>query len=68
MIALNIEPSDQLIKIEWNGRSFKYLLPARAAATFVWDGQPDTPVQVWLTTGDQTRLLSREADVLFSSL
>ena len=42
--------------------------PARAAATFVWDGQPDTPVQVWLTTGDQTKLLSRDADVLFSSL
>jgi hypothetical protein len=66
MIALNIEPSDQLIKIEWNGRSFKYLLPARAVGTFVWEDQSDSPVQVWLTTGDQTKLLNREADILFS--
>ena len=65
VIALNSESSAQMIRVNCNGQSFKYLMPARAVATFVWDDQPDSSVQVWLTTGDQTKLLSREADVVF---
>ena len=68
MIALNTESSARLIKIEWNEQFFKYMLPARAVGTFVWDDETDGPIKVWLTTGDQTKLLSREADMLFSRL
>jgi glucosylceramidase len=66
LIALNSDASAQNIKVEWNGKSFKYPLPTRAVATFVWNDQPDSPVRVWLTTGDQTKLLNREADLYFS--
>ena len=65
-IALNTHSSDHAIRISWNGQSFVYTLPARSAATFVWDDQPSAAVQVWLTTGDQSKLLSKEADVVFS--
>jgi glucosylceramidase len=68
VIALNSDSSAQVIQIEWDGQFFEYVLPARAAATFIWNDQPDSPVQVWLTTGDQAKLLNREADLHFSSL
>ena len=66
LIALNSDESAQIIQVEWNKNSFKYLLPARSVATFVWDKQANGSVQVWLTTGDQTKLLNREADLYFS--
>lgn len=66
IIALNSDSSPRLTRVNCDGRSFEYPLPARSVATFVWDDQPDAPVQVWLTTGDQTKLLSRQTDVRFS--
>jgi glucosylceramidase len=67
IIALNNGSSPNSIRVNCAGRAFEYSLPARSVATFVWDDQPDASVQVWLTTGDQTRLLSRQTDLHFSN-
>ena len=66
IIALNTDSSPHLISVNCTARSLDYLLPARSVATFVWNDQPEAAVQAWLTTGDQTKLLSRQTDVLFS--
>ena len=68
LIALNSDSSPRQIRVHCDGRAFEYQLPGRAVATFVWEDQSDAAVQVWLTTGDQTRLLSRQADLRFGKL
>jgi glucosylceramidase len=65
-IALNTDSLPQNVMLSWNGQSFQYLLPARSTATFKWDDQPSATVEVWLTTGDETKLLNQEPDVNFS--
>ena len=66
VIALNTDSFTRLIRVNCTGRSFEYSLPARSVATFVWNDQPEAAVQAWLTSGDQTKLLSRQTDVPFS--
>jgi glucosylceramidase len=65
VIALNIDRSERRLRVEWKGQSFDYILPSRSAVTFKWHDKPDPIAQVWLTTGDKTKLLSREPDVRF---
>jgi glucosylceramidase len=66
LIALNSDVSPRQIRVNCAERSFEYSLSARSVATFIWDDQPDATVQIWLTTGDETKLLSRQTDVRFS--
>jgi glucosylceramidase len=65
LIALNSDSSVRTIRVDLNGQSFEYSMPPRSAATFKWHSQINTNVEVWLTTGDQSKLLSREANLQF---
>lgn len=38
LVALNTADKEQTIQVKWGGQSFRYALPAKAAATFVWNG------------------------------
>jgi hypothetical protein len=67
LIAYNPNSSAQDVSIRWNGRLLTYTLPARSAATLYWTDPRGELVQVWLTTGDQSNLLARQANATFDS-
>lgn len=63
LLVYNINSADQEISINWNGRSFRYDLPGRSAATFTWEGEftpqpPAAPANVMATTDDREVLLN----------
>jgi glucosylceramidase len=63
-LATNASTSSHNLKIVWNNKSFIYPLPATSFSTFIW--RPDSnEVNVWITTGDQTKLLAKQRDVQF---
>ncbi len=65
VIVLNSDRSQSRVRIAWKSQGFDYILPPRSAVTFKWLDKPNANAQVWLTTGDQAKLLSREPDVHF---
>lgn len=63
LVVYNINSADQEVSINWNGRSFTYDLPGRAAATFTWEGDftpqpPAIPTNVVAATDDMEVALS----------
>jgi len=52
-------------KIEWNGQLLIYPLPSRSITTFKWPNQVDAAVEVWITTGDQSKLIEQQPDTQF---
>lgn len=43
LIAYNETDTEQPVKVNWNGQTFDYRLPAGASATFTWDGRQNAP-------------------------
>lgn len=64
-MALNTSTSPHNLKIIWNGQYFIYGLPAQSVTTFIWPNQSSASVNVWMTTGDQSKLLSQQSSVQF---
>ena len=67
VFAVNEATDARNFQMNWNGESLIYPVPGRSVTTFTWPDQPSPTVEVWVTTGDQTKLLSQEADVVFSN-
>lgn len=67
LYAVNSNWSAGTLKLEWNDQWVVAGIPARSIMTFGWDDQPNARVDVYLTTGDQTKLLSKQADILFGN-
>ena len=65
VFALNEASDTRNFQIDWNGQSLIYPLEGRSLTSFVWPDQPNADVQVWVTTGDQAKLLTREPDIQF---
>lgn len=65
VFAINEATDVRNFQIDWNGESLLYPLASRSVTSFVWPDQADAIVEVWVTTGDQTKLLSREPDIHF---
>lgn len=64
-MAINADAASHNLKIVWNGQHFIYTLPASSVATFVWPNQTNAFVGVWVTTGDQTKLLAEQGSIQF---
>ncbi|MCE5339967.1 MAG: hypothetical protein LLF92_02395 [Planctomycetaceae bacterium] len=64
-MAVNTDTSAHNLKIVWNGQYLIYTLPAKSVATFIWPNQSNASVQVWMTTGDETKLLAEQTPVQF---
>ncbi|HBG28523.1 MAG: hypothetical protein A2Y10_07240 [Planctomycetes bacterium GWF2_41_51] len=64
-MAVNTSTAAHNLKILWNGQYFIYALPARSVTTFIWPNQSDAAVSVWMTTGDQTKMLSQQGSIQF---
>ncbi len=64
-MAVNTDDAPHNLKIVWNSQYFIYTLPANSVATFIWPNQSNAIVNVWLTTGDQTKLLKKQHYVQF---
>jgi glucosylceramidase len=63
-LATNASTSSHNLKIAWNNKSFIYPLPAVSFSTFIW--RPNSnDVNVWITTGDQQKLLEKQRTVFF---
>jgi glucosylceramidase len=67
VVAYNDAGAPKDVVLRWKGRMMPYRLPALSVATFAWDGVTGTGVQVWLTTGDRSKLLARQADATFAT-
>jgi glucosylceramidase len=68
LVTYNDAGSPQPVVLRWNGLQARYMLPAQSAATFLWgDAASDPAVQVYLTTGDKSKLLARQADLTFAT-
>ena len=65
VIAINRNTFRQNVQLKWKGRSFIYGLPGRSVTTFKWPDKPNTRVEVWMTTADQTKLLERQFAIDF---
>ncbi len=65
LYAVNANASDEVLKLEWNGRWAAVRQPARSIMTFRWDDAANAKVDVWLTTGDQASLLEPRRPVYF---
>jgi glucosylceramidase len=62
--VVNQDASPHNLRIAWNTLSFIYTLPASSISTFVW--QPGSnEVNVWITSGDGTKLLQKQHTVYF---
>jgi O-glycosyl hydrolase len=64
-MAINTSTAAHNLKIVWNSQHFIYTLPASSVATFIWPNQTNAFVDVWVTTGDHTKLLAEQGDVQF---
>jgi glucosylceramidase len=64
-MAVNTDTAAHNLKVMWNGQHFIYRLPASSVATFIWPNQLNAFVDVWLTTGDQTKLFAEQGNVQF---
>lgn len=58
------DSSPHNLRIAWGTKTFIYTLPAASVSTFVWNPGSDI-VNVWITTGDQTKLLQKQHIVFF---
>lgn len=67
VVAYNDGNAGKDVIFRWKGQMLPYKLPAQSVATFAWDGISGTGVQVWLTTGDRSKLLARQNDVTFAT-
>jgi glucosylceramidase len=65
MIAYNDASTAQQVTVKWKGRLLTYQLPAQSVATLAWSDPAGANVQVWLTTGDRSKLLARQPDLRF---
>jgi glucosylceramidase len=63
-LVTNASASSHNLKIAWNNKSFIYPLPAVSFSTFVWRADSND-VNVWITTGDQQKLLQKQRMVFF---
>lgn len=61
-IACNPNTSPRDFTFRWNAESFNYVLPARSVATFTWPNAAGATVDVWMTTGDRSKLLAKQTD------
>jgi glucosylceramidase len=61
--VVNPDTDAHNLKIVWNGQWVIYTIPARSIVTFVWNDVVNAQVQVWVTTGDQTRLFEEARPV-----
>ncbi|NCC51340.1 MAG: hypothetical protein EOM20_09005, partial [Spartobacteria bacterium] len=61
LIACNPATLMQNYPIRWNGESISYPMPPRSVATFTWPGVSGATVDVWVTSGDQSRLLEEQS-------
>jgi glucosylceramidase len=66
VLVLNAESSAQSVEMTWRGQRFVYDLPERSVVTFTWPDAYNPPVEVWMTTADQTRRLHRMVDINFT--
>lgn len=64
-MAVNTSGSAHNLKILWNGQYFISALPAESVTTFIWPNQANAAVEVWMTTGDQTKMLTQQGSVQF---
>jgi glucosylceramidase len=64
-MAVNTSVSSHNLKIIWNGQYFIYALPAESVTTFIWPNQSNAPVKIWVTLGDESKLLSQQASIQF---
>lgn len=64
-IAVNTSSSSHNLKIVWNSQYFIYTLPPNSVASFIWPDQVSAAVDVWLTAGDQSKLLGKQHSVQF---
>jgi glucosylceramidase len=64
-MSVNSSGSRHNLKVTWNGQYFIYTLPGNSITTFVWKDNPDALVNVWVTTGDKTRLISAQQGIQF---
>ncbi len=67
LVAYNDSASPRDVLVHWKGRMLSYQLPRQSVATLSWDGATGNASQVWLTTGDRSKLLARQADVPFNT-
>jgi glucosylceramidase len=64
-MAVNTDTTLHNMKIVWNSQYLIYTLPAQSVVTFVWPNQSNAPVNICITTADQTKLLSAQKPVQF---
>jgi glucosylceramidase len=65
VIALNRNTFRQNVELKWKGQSFIYGLLGRSVTTFKWPDEPNTRVEVWITTADQSKLLEKQSGIDF---
>jgi glucosylceramidase len=61
--VVNPETNSHNLKLPWKGQWVIYTIPARSIVTFLWNDVTNAQVQVWITTGDQTKLLEEARSV-----
>ena len=65
MLLFNASSLLQRYRIRWKGHLLDETLPPRSVVTLVWAATGNGPVQSWMTTGDQSKLLARQPDLHF---
>ncbi|MBN1270159.1 MAG: hypothetical protein JXB04_11260, partial [Kiritimatiellae bacterium] len=61
VIAANFHTTERHFVLRWKEQSAGYMLPPRSVATFTWPDVPGATADVWITTGDQTKLLEKQS-------
>jgi hypothetical protein len=52
-------------RVAWNTQWLVRTMPARSIVTLRWNNVSDAKVEVYVTTGDQTSLLTQQTSIFF---
>ncbi len=64
VVALNDTNTVRNFTLHWNQQSLSYPIPAKSVATFTWPNVSGATADVWVTSGDRSRLLQKQAGAL----
>ena len=65
VIAVNSALAAKNYTLRWQGQSISVPLPSRSVVTFTWPNVAGATADVWMTTGDQTKLLQKQQPAVF---
>ena len=63
--AFNRSTDIKNIQINWEGKSLVYSIPGRAVASITWQNEPNSAVDIWVTTGDKSKLFEKQSTIKF---